>query len=87
MTLREAVLDALADDGESIVQISEYLQHLAISATKEEITELLNTLFSEKKIYVAFPRNLNIQSISSELIDYLWFELTDAGKSEWEQIE
>ena len=56
-------------------------------SNKEDITNSLNTLLKEKKIRVAYPRNIDIESLSSDFIDDLWFGLNDTGKYGWEQIK
>lgn len=87
MTLREAILDALIDDGESIIQISEYLNFLDIVFSRKDIIEMLNVLFIEEKLKVAYPKDFKVESlISYNEIDELWFELTEKGRDEWNDI-
>lgn len=89
MTLREAILDALIDDGESIIQISEYLNFLGFEATESDIIETLNNLFVEGQVEVAYPRELEEKSLKAFKgeIKELWFELTAKGKKEWSDIK
>ena len=89
MTLREAILDALIDDGESIIQVSEYLNYLGFEATESEIIEILNNLFIEGQVKVAYPREFGEKSLREFTgeIRELWFELTAKGKEEWDTIK
>ena len=87
MILREAILDALADGGESIVQIREYLEYLNILSTAEDLIKLLDCLLKEKKIRIAYPQNIKVESLPCDIVNDFWFELTDMGRCEWEQIE
>ncbi|MDR0840567.1 MAG: hypothetical protein LBN26_04175 [Christensenellaceae bacterium] len=87
MTLREAILDALSDDGESIKQICEYLEFLNIFATKEAVAKLLDTLWKENKITIVYPPLGVVESLLVENINDFWFEMTDEGRGEWEAIE
>ena len=87
MTLREAILDSLVDDGETIKQINEYLIYLGILTTERSIIEILNKLLEEEKIIIVFPENINLESLlDCEYISDLWFELTQKGYEEWETI-
>jgi hypothetical protein len=87
LILREAILDALADDGESIVQVREYLKYLNILSTAEDVIELLDCLLKEKKIRIAYPQNIKVESLHCGMVNDFWFELTDMGRCEWEKIE
>ena len=89
MTLREAILDALIDDGESIIQISEYLNFLGFESTESEIIETLNNLYIGGQMKVVYPREFKEKSLKEFKgeIRELWFELTTKGKKEWSDIE
>lgn len=89
MTLREAILDALIDDRESIIQISEYLNFLGFESTESEIIETLNNLYIEGQVKVIYPREFKEKSLKKFKgeIRELWFELTTKGKKEWSDIE
>jgi hypothetical protein len=87
MTLREAILDALSDGGESIKQIKEYLEFLNIYAAKENVVKLLDVLWKENKITIIYPERVSVKSLPVEGIDIYWFEMTIEGRREWEKIE
>ena len=88
--MRDAILDALGDDGESIIQISEYLQYLSINYTDEIVISTILNLLDEQLIKIELPRNKTSNDFrsagSEEKMDY-WFELTKAGEIEWQKIE
>ena len=63
MTLREAILDALIDDGESIIQISEYLNFLGIVFSREDVIKMLDVLFIEEKLKVVYPNSFKAGSL------------------------
>lgn len=88
MTLQEAILDALVDDAESIVQISEYLKFLNLESAEAEIIEELSSMLAEKKINVAYPNDFEEKSLKdyNGSVTELWFELTEKGKAEWNDI-
>lgn len=87
MDIREAILDALVDGAESIIQIQEYLSYLGLSVNRETLFAEMATLLKQGKIYIEYPPEakgtdeLNIADIE----DY-WFELTPEGRSEWNNI-
>lgn len=90
MNFEEGILDALADDGESIQQISEHLQHLDIKYSIGDIVEMLLKMFNEKLIKIVYPRNrtiMDFKNASCEDKYNYWFELTELGKEEWSKIE
>jgi len=88
MNLREAILDALADEGESIVQIKEYVRYLKIPAKSNEIKEMLNDLYINNKIKIVYPNDLNLTNITNyKNIKDLWFEMTEDGRLEWDKIK
>lgn len=55
MNIREAILDALADGGESIIQIQEYLNYLGLNIDKEKLFNEIATLLKQGKIYIEYP--------------------------------
>jgi hypothetical protein len=88
MTLREAILDAVVDDTESIVQISEYLKFLSIDFLKKDVIELLDVLINEGKLRIAYPSGFKEKSLLFyNGIDELWFEITKEGLIEWNNIK
>jgi hypothetical protein len=88
MNLKEAILDALVDDGETIIQIREYINYLGINTQFNRIIDSLNNLYVEGKIKVVYPPNFNDESLESiDDLEELWFELTPIGKREWEKIK
>jgi hypothetical protein len=89
MNLREAVLDALVDDGESIRQISEYLQYLKIDNSSETIVNVVISLMNEQLIRIVYPHNKtmdNFVNADNEGKLEFWFELTECGHKEWKKI-
>ncbi len=88
MNLREGILDALADDAESIVQIKGYLEYLKIIASDNEIVTEISKLLEQQKIVIVYPYdkkgtiNLDIANIE----DY-WFDLTQEGRNEQQAIK
>jgi hypothetical protein len=88
MNMKEAILDALVDDGETIIQICEYINYLGILAKFNTIKDTLNDLYVEGKIKVVYPPNFKEKSLKSiDDLEELWFELTPIGKIEWEKIK
>ncbi|MTI49371.1 hypothetical protein [Sporosalibacterium faouarense] len=88
MNIREGILDSLADGGESIIQIEEYLIFLGIHSFRYDIINELKTLLRQNKIYIEYPPSAKgINEIKLDSIKEYWFELTEAGRAEWENIE
>ncbi|MGE5398714.1 MAG: hypothetical protein ACM3MK_14415 [Chitinophagales bacterium] len=84
MTLREVVLDSLADDIETIVQIMEYLNYLGVQYTKEQLIEELDLLYLGGYIEIVYPKEVNISTLRNfEVIEDLWFDMTESGRQEW----
>lgn len=88
LKLREAILDALVDDPESIIQIYEYTSYLGMNVSRDQILEILNDLLIERRIKVVDPKNFNGNSLKALInIEDLWFDLTETGKIEWDAID
>ncbi len=88
MNMREGILDALVDEGETIIQILEYLNFLKLNPDKEGVIHEIVSLLKEGKIYIKYPPELEDYTIINlSIIEDYWFELTQDGRSEWESIE
>jgi hypothetical protein len=88
MTLREEILDALADDGESIETIKSWFKHVNVSFPDEEIINELTTMLKEKAITIAYPYDKKGSlSLDIKHIEDYWFELTLLGRSEQQHIK
>jgi hypothetical protein len=85
MSLRQAVLDALADDDETIIQIQEYIENLKINASQTEIEEMTKELLTQGKIFIVYPIEVNVLPKVIKFSD-LWFRMTKEGRMEWESI-
>lgn len=90
MNFRDAILDALVDDGESIKQISEYLQYLGIAHSTEMIENMISKLLNEQLVKVSYPKDKTVGDFlianEKERLEF-WFELTEYGLEEWDKIE
>lgn len=89
MTLREAILDALADDGESIVQILGYLKHLGYIENSKTLKYILENLLEESIIMIVYPPNKTITDfkvLKGMNVEDFWFEMTPKGYREWQKI-
>lgn len=90
MTLRECVLDALADDSESIIQIEGYFKHTSYSVTREEVKNIIIDLLQEEMIFIEEPANKTIVEVinsDDESITDFWFDRTQKGIEEWNKID
>jgi len=89
MNLRESVLDAIVDDSESIIQIKNYLNYLGIPFTEKLLIDLILQLLNESTIRIVYPPNSTVHDNEKAdditIADY-WFELTEKGHKEWENI-
>lgn len=84
MNLREAILDALVDDLESIIQIEEYCIYLKHDVKRKVILSEIKSLLECNLIKIGYP--YDAEEIEDANIEDYWFELTDLGKQEWEKI-
>jgi hypothetical protein len=90
ISLREGILDALVDDGESIVQIEGALKYLEIPFERQLLKKIIVELLNESLIEIAYPLKKNIIdffSSNGETIEDYWFELTKKGYAEWQKID
>ncbi len=90
MNLYECVLDSLADDGESIIQIEGYFKHTTHKINRIEIKMIIIELLNEELIYIAYPPNKtkeNFIKSNKKTIKDFWFELSPKGKERWSKIE
>jgi len=78
MTLKEMILDSLADDYESIIQIKNYLEYRGFKEDINKTQELINHLLSEMLIYIN-------NEISNET-DGIWYGMTAKGREMWNKI-
>lgn len=74
MNLNIAILDALADDFESIEQIKKYLLFLGYEFHLDEIEKNIQNLLNQELICI-------IDNISDD--DYTWYGMTEKGKVLW----
>lgn len=75
MNIREAILDALIDGGESIIQIQEYMNYLGLNIDREKLIRIIETLFNQGKIYIEYPHE-EIDELDIAKIEDYWFGLT-----------
>ena len=76
MDLNIAVLDALADDFESIEQIEEYISFLGYGVQTDKISEIIQNLLERELVYI--NRNLNDETCT-------WYGMTEKGRTLWVQ--
>ena len=57
MSFQECVLDALTDDGESIVQIEGYFKHTTYKTKRAEIKDVMIQLLNDGEIQIVYPPN------------------------------
>jgi hypothetical protein len=91
MTFRESILDAMADDGESNIQIESYLtNYYKVPFTRTEVVEQLLQLLHDGTIEIEYPDNSKIEELKNaegEQIEDYWFMLTKKGRIEHQSIE
>jgi len=83
------ILDALKDDSESIVQITEYIKYLKMSYSMDAIIEELAKLLEEDFIEIVYPNGITITELrnaTNKNITDFWFGLTSKGEHEWSLI-
>ena len=84
MNLHEGILDALIDEGESIIQIEKYLKYLKFNVTREDLTSELASLLDQQQIMIEYPLDYkDIIDLNPLNIEEYWFGLTNIGRSEW----
>jgi hypothetical protein len=90
MTLHECVLDALADDSESIVQIEGYFKHTSYSVTQKEVKNIIIDLLQKEMIFIVEPPDKTINDFinsDEETITDFWFDRTKKGVDIWKGID
>lgn len=88
MNLREGILDALVDGGESIVQIFEYMKHLGIPSDRAGILLEINQLLEQGAIRIEYPIDIDkIMIDEGDEVENYWFGLTQKGRSDWSAIK
>jgi hypothetical protein len=89
ISLHDGILDSLADDGESIIQIEQYLSYLGVLYNRVSVKKSLIELLNKNLIYIAYTEGCKVAHIEIsndfDIEDY-WFELTKAGKDEQAKI-
>jgi len=78
MTIKEAILDSLCDDYESLTQIYNYLVYLGIKTDISEIKNKIEELIIEGLIFIE-------KSLSNEE-DGEWYGMTTEGEKAWKNI-
>ena len=88
MNIKEGILDSLADGGESIIQIREYLNYLKIDVNKCQLVSELITLLNQNKIEIEYPTEFKgCTDFELSKIEDFWFELTKEGRCDWNKIK
>lgn len=84
MTIDNAILESLIQDGKTLELISNYLQdccELVISL--EELKESIIGLYKRNLLKVAFPlQYVGVLCLQDSLFEEYWFELSDEGEKE-----
>ena len=89
VAMHDAILDSLADDGESIIQIEQYLNYLGVLYDRVYAKRSIFDLLRKGLIYISYPVGsdmIDIEKSDDQRIEEYWFELTDAGKLEQNRI-
>ena len=76
MNLNIAVLDALADDFESVEQIEKYLFFLGYEIQLNKIEEIIQKLLAQELIYINQDLSDNVHT---------WYGMTEKGRTLWLQ--
>ncbi len=88
MTLKDEILDVLADDGESIVQIRSRFEYYELNFSDKEIIDELSSLLRQGKIKIAYPYSKKGSlTFDIENIEDYWFELTNEGRKEQQSLK
>lgn len=89
-TFQECILDALADDGESIVQIEGYFRHTIYKTNRAEIKDIIVQLLNDSLIQIVYPPGKTIVDFiksNTLTIEDFWFEQTKKGREIWNEID
>lgn len=89
VSMRDAILDSLADDGESVIQIEQYLNYLGVLYDRACVKGSIIDLLGKGVICICYPVGsdmIDIETSDEQGIEEYWFELTEAGKVEQERI-
>ncbi len=78
------ILNAMADDWESIVQIEPQINEFHGSATREEIFEVIHSLHAGGFLRAMDENGYGINGYPSEQ-DTAWFSMTDTGLALFEE--
>ncbi len=88
MNLGEEIINALADDGESIAQIKKWLEYINFIVSDNEIISEISNLLKQRKIEIVYPYSKKCSLAFDEShIEYYWFELTDEGRKEQQSLK
>jgi len=84
MTIENAILESLIQDGRTIELINSYLLNCCdISISLEKLKESIIMLHKLDLIKVAFPpQYANTLYLQDSLLNDYWFELSDTGEKE-----
>lgn len=84
MTIENAILESLIQDGRNIELISNYLQNCCdICISLESLKEIIIKLHKLDLLKVAFPpQYANTLYLQDFLLNDYWFELSDIGEKE-----
>jgi hypothetical protein len=88
MSFQKCILDALTDDGESIVQIEGYFRHTTYKTNRTEIKDVMIQLLNDGLIQIVYPPNKtkeNFIKSNSMTVEDFWFEQTKKGREIWEK--
>ncbi|MEW9701490.1 hypothetical protein [Paenibacillus sp. SI8] len=83
------LLDSLADDGESIVQIEHYFITENEIITLDELKQLIIELVTLKYMFIAYPEEATMDDLVASYddnFDGFWFEQTKEGRAYWQKI-
>jgi hypothetical protein len=90
ITMREAILNSLVDDDESIVQIESELIKNGVSYNMDSLKKAIKELLLVSEIIIRYPPNKSIDDfINSDAVSIknFWFGLTLKGYKEWDNIK
>lgn len=86
MTLRQEILDSLADDAENIIQIWNHVESFHPDVKFEQVIDLLRKMVQEEKIAVLDHNGIQLSTFPEVSIDEYWFDLTSSGREEHNRI-
>lgn len=93
MTLREEILDSLADCPRTISLIEQYFKVCKVSFPRNEIFTTIYELLDDESIYIWSPKNStphdfkNTEKDNTDAIDEFWFDLSEKGRTEQQAID